>query len=113
MVIHNKQENSIHLIELTAPFETNIQKAHDRKTQKYGDLVSDILENGFTCDLTCFEIGSRGLITPANVRNIEQIFSFVKGKPLKSVIQKRTQETIWNARHEPAWGSDKQPLANV
>ena len=66
------------------PFEKNIQKAHDRKAQKYRDLVSDILDNGFTCDLTCFEIGSRGLITPENIRNIDKIFSFVNTKPSKS-----------------------------
>ena len=42
MVFYNKKDNTIHLVELTVPFETNIQKAHDRKAQKYRDLVSDI-----------------------------------------------------------------------
>ena len=119
MVIHNKQDNSIHLVELTVPFEANIQKAHDRKAQKYRDLVCDISDNGFTCDLTCFEVGSRGLITPENVRNIDKIFTLVKAKPSKSFRKELsklallTSYTIWNARQEPAWGSDYQPLVNV
>ena len=81
---HNKKDNIIHLVELTVPFESNIQKVHDRKAKKYRDLVSDILDNEFTCDLTCFEIGSRGLVTPENVRNIENISSFANTKPFKS-----------------------------
>ena len=119
MVFYNKKDNTIHLVELTVPFEKNIQKAHDRKAQKYRDLVSDILDNGFTCDLTCFEIGSRGLITPENIRNIDKIFSFVNTKPSKSFrkelskVALLTSYTIWNARQEPAWGSENQPLLSA
>ena len=119
IVVHNKEDNSIHLIELTVPFETNIQKAHDRKSSKYENLVSDISDNGFTCDLTCFEIGSRGLITPDNINNIKAIFTFVKAKPSKKFMKELSKlalmcsYTIWNARHEPAWGSDDQPYLKV
>ena len=120
---NNRNNNTIHLVELTVPFENNIQKAHDRKAQKYRDLVSDILDNGFTCDLTCFEIGSRGLITctPENIRNIDKIFSFalLNTKPSKSFrkelskVALLTSYTIWNARQEPAWGSENQPLLSA
>ena len=116
MVIYNRHENSIHLVELTVPFETNINKAHDRKHKKYLDLVSDIADNGFICDLTCFEVGSRGLITPENVGYIAQVFSFVGAKPRKTFLRELSKlallssYTIWNARQEPAWGSENQPL---
>ena len=48
----------LYVVELTVPFQNIIQKAHDRdrKAKKYTDLVSDILNNGFTCDLTSFEM---------------------------------------------------------
>jgi len=117
IVIQN--EETIHLVELTVPFETNIQKAHARKTQKYSDLVSDISDNGFNCDLTCLEVGSRGLITPDNVGNIVTVVSFVKGKPQKSFAKELsklallTSYTIWNARQEPSWGSDDQPYVKI
>ena len=116
MVIYNRHENSIHLVELTVPFETNINKAHDRKLKKYLDLVSDIADNGFICDLTCFEVGSRGLITPENVGYIAKVFSFVGAKPRKTFLRELSKlallssYTIWNARQEPAWGSENQPL---
>ena len=67
-------------------------------------------------DLTCFEIGSHGLITPENIRNIDKIFSFVNTKPSKSFrkelskVALLTSYTIWNARQEPACGSENQKV---
>ena len=58
------------------PFENNIQKVNYLKAQKCRELVSDSLDNGFTYDLTCFKIGSRGIITPENVRNIDKNLLF-------------------------------------
>ena len=119
LVIHDKRGKSIHLVELTVPFEANISKAHDRKHKKYLDLVSDITDNGFTCDLTCFEVGSRGLITPENARDIDKVFSFLSSKPKKkfkrelSKLALLSSFTIWHARHEPAWGSGEQPLIKI
>jgi hypothetical protein len=119
IVIYNKHANSIHLVELTVPFESNITKAHDRKSKKYLDLVADIEDNGFACDLTCFEVGSRGLITSENAGHIDEIFSFIGAKPRKSFARDLSKlailssYTIWNARHEPAWGSGDQPLVAI
>ncbi|XP_072021768.1 uncharacterized protein [Amphiura filiformis] len=115
IVIINTEKKYAHLVELTVPFEQNISKAHERKTQKYTDLISDISGNGFTCNLTCIEIGSRGLVTPDTTKRISNIFSFVKAKPPRSIKKDLSKlailssYTIWNARHEPTWGSSDQP----
>ena len=93
-----------------------VSVAHDRKQRKYLDLVSDIADNGFSCDLICFEVGSRGLITPNNVGYINKVFSFVGARSKKSFLRELSKlallssYTIWNARQEPAWGSEGQPL---
>ena len=73
-------KKAVHLAELTVPFEHNITKAHERKTLKYTDLVSDITDNGYDCNITCTEIGSRGLVTPETMIRINEIFSFTKTK---------------------------------
>ena len=44
LVIHDKRGKSIHLVELTVPFEANISKSHERNHKKYLELVSDITE---------------------------------------------------------------------
>ena len=117
IVIVNTKKKFVHLVELTVPFEHNISKAHERKTHKYADLVLDISQNGYNCNLTCIEIaiGSRGLVTPDTNKRISEIFSSIKAKPPKSLkkdlskIAILSSYTIWNARHEPSWGATEQP----
>ena len=90
IVIVNTIKKFVHLVELTVPFEHNIFKAHERKTHKYADLVLDISQNGYNCNLTCIEVGSRGLVTPDTNKRISEIFSSIKAKPPKS-LKKRPQ----------------------
>ena len=78
IVIVNTKKKFVHLVELTVPFEHNISKAHERKTHKYADLVLDISQNGYNCNLTCIEIGSHGLVTP-------EIFCSIKAIPPESL----------------------------
>jgi hypothetical protein len=53
---------TVWLYELTCPFEPNINKANSYKKDKYSSLKQDIMDNGYTCHLVPFEIGSRGFI---------------------------------------------------
>ena len=63
IVIIDRNKKLVELGELTVPFEPNIDNARKRKEEKYSSLVVDIERNGFKCSLTCFEVGSRGLVT--------------------------------------------------
>ena len=119
MVIVNTKKKSVHLVELTVPFEHNISKAHERKTHKYADLVLDISQNGYNCKLTCIEIGSHGFVTPDTNKRISEIFSSSKAKPPKLLkkdlstckIAILSSYTVWNARHEPSWGGGHRPTS--
>ena len=55
------------LFELSVPFELNIDKTHDYKTQKYTPLQTDLEENGYDVTLICLEIGSRGFVSQGNI----------------------------------------------
>ena len=70
------------VMELTIPFEMNINDAHDRKSGKkwLSQLLSlPILDlpfsTGYKVELSCVEIGSRGLITNDNKTRIKTIFN--------------------------------------
>ena len=52
IVIVKTKKKFVHLSELTVPFEHYIYKAHERKTHKYANLVLDISQNGYNCNLT-------------------------------------------------------------
>ena len=42
------------ILELSVPFETNLSKAREHKVNKYANLVTDIQNTGYKCDLVCF-----------------------------------------------------------
>ena len=60
LVIVNRSNKTVDILELTCSFERNILAAHQRKTTKYISLKADIESAGFACSLLPFEIGSRG-----------------------------------------------------
>ena len=115
IVIINTQTKHVNLVELTVPSEQNISEAHERKHKEYANLVADISQNGYNCNLTCIEIGSHGLVTPETTSRISDICSFTITKAPKSLKKELSKiailcsYTIWNARHEPSWGSTDQP----
>ncbi|KAI8512079.1 glucuronosyltransferase [Branchiostoma belcheri] len=56
LVTYLREQNTIHIQELTVPFEQNIKTSHDRKVNKYAALAADLRTTGITTTLTCFEI---------------------------------------------------------
>jgi hypothetical protein len=118
LVLVNKDNKSVHVFELTVPFETNIPKAHKRKLDRYEMLQSDIFNNsGFKCNINCVEIGSRGLITSDSIKRMRAAFEYLGAKLPKSGIKEVSRMsllcsyTIWNARNEPQW--DKAPYLKI
>ena len=59
----------------------NIKDAHNRKLERYGSLVADLKSAGYKVELSCVEIGSRGLIINDNKTRINTIFKFAGSKP--------------------------------
>ena len=97
-------------MELTVPFEMNIIKAHTRKMERYGSLVTDLKHiAGYNVQLLCVEIGSRGLITQDNKSRIKSIFKYAGSKARQSLFKDISTNALlcsyalWNCRHEPLW----------
>ena len=73
LVIVNRKEKKIALMELTCPLEQNVDKANAYKTTTYTPLQLSLEEKGFQVELLPFEIGSSGHITNHNKKGIENI----------------------------------------
>ena len=111
VVIDNSTSPTTVLIyELTCPFETNIENAHAFKSDKYSSLASDIEDNGYSCMLVAFEIGSRGFI-PRRVKlslcslliqatNIKKPFKIMKFLSKLSLL---SSYSIFHSRKETQW----------
>ena len=110
LVIVDDDHKSVLIGELTVPFESNTKSARQRKMEKYASLVHDIISGGFSCKLICFEIGSRGLITKENKRQLTCIFKSVNTSSKLQThfhsiakIAILTSYAIYNARNQPTW----------
>ena len=73
LVIHYSDSNVIKIIELTVPFETNTEKEHTFKTNKYVTLIQDIKDKQISSELTCVEVGCRGYVSECNQIRITTI----------------------------------------
>ena len=74
LVIINRSQKKIELLELTCSFEKNIESAHIRKAKKYNDLKVDLERVGWVVQLIPFEVGSRGQITKRNKESLINVF---------------------------------------
>ncbi len=103
------KSDHVFLIELSVPFETNIDKARSYKMDRYASLLNDIKDNGFKCDLICLEVGSRGLVTKDNKLSIRSIAKIVGTKKVRDLwrdvsrIAVLGSYAIFNARFASQW----------
>ena len=112
LVIINRSNKTVDILELTCSFERNILAAHQRKTTKYTSLKADIESAGFACSLLPFEIGSRGHVTKQTKTNL--IHTFVKHKVSSNALKCIKQISkisllcsfcIFHAYKQPNWRS--------
>ena len=80
LVLLNRQEKKIFILELTCSFESNIEAANARKKIRYTSLKHDLEDQGYNCTLLPFEDGSRGYVTKSNRINLINIFVLNKVK---------------------------------
>ena len=64
-LIWSVNSKKVIIAELTIPFETNIDCAHQRKLEKYEDLREQCIKNDWSTDIFPVEIGCRGFISNA------------------------------------------------
>ena len=108
-------DSSIHMVELTIPFETGIEDAAQRKLAKYAELVKRCRRNGFAATLTTIEVGSRGFI---HVPSFNQLYQMVdasskaKSELEREVIRRVIEESfrIWCKRN---WSEHNRLLDNL
>ena len=80
IVLINKCTCDIVIVELTVPHEIVIEDAHDRKSQKYDELVNDLEISGYKVQLFCLEVGSGGQICKNNIKYMKNLFRHLNVK---------------------------------
>ena len=78
LVLLNRDDKTICLLELTCSFERNAEAANLRKSIRYTSLKNDLEDIGYKCFLVPFEVGSRGHIQKSTKSNLFSIFKTMK-----------------------------------
>ena len=116
MVGVDAEQRKVIILELTCPFDSNVDSAHDFKMGKYASLVNDLRGDGYIVDLYCVEITVRGQISKANRARLKSFL--LKSTGLRrafsvELICKLSKAclissfSIFCARNEASWQLDQ------
>ena len=73
LVIRNKDQASIHLVELTVPLETTMEDAVTRKRARYSELLQECSRTAKVAKLITIEVGSRGFLNLESFQDLSII----------------------------------------
>ena len=97
IVAWSDQGKEVLLVELTVPWEENMEVAHERKMAKYDPLRMDIERKGWKCRVLPIEMGCRGYASRA-------LIAYLRGIGLSaSELKKTTKELEAAAESASSW----------
>ena len=104
IIIWSKQTKQVLLVELTVPWESRIEEAHERKLTKYQALIDECVSNGWRAQNLPVEVGCRGFPAKSlwHALGVLGILGS-KRKLLISRVSKKAEEAsswIWRKRLE-------------
>ena len=107
MVIWCEELKEVHLVELTVPHEDNICAAHERKEDRYAELIKSCEEKGWKATNFPVEVGCRGFIA-ASVRKWLRVagLGLKEGNKLIKTLQETVEKAshwIWLKRDDEGW----------
>ena len=103
MVIWSDKLRKVLVIELTVPWEGNIEWAHERKLEKYDALREICEDRGWHCHLWAIEVGCRGFVA-------KSAFSFLRSVSTSTPQFKSTLTSVQEAAESASfWIWTKKP----
>jgi len=112
LVLINRSEKLIYMYELTVPYETRLDKAHNLKSEKYDSLGTDLVNLGWRVIYYPFEVGSRGLIPQSTKDSLYKLLKLtqedITPKTLYSLSSKLItvcSYKLFIARRDTEWSS--------
>ena len=113
LVLVWEEGKEILVVELTVPFEPNIEHAQSRKTEKYTPLISDLNQTGYHAKLVTLEIGARGYIPKQSKAKLMSVIKKLKNNTQPKLICDKISRivllcsySVFNSRNEPVWNID-------
>ena len=117
IVIINELSQEVVVFELTCPWDSNIARSHNLKSEKYAPLVMDLSQR-FVVSFYPIEISARGQVTKENRARLKSFLLKCCSNPRaisKKIITIASKAAILSsysifcARKEPTW-EDPSPM---
>ncbi|XP_078665283.1 uncharacterized protein LOC144907786 [Branchiostoma floridae x Branchiostoma belcheri] len=104
IVLWSSVQKTVLVIELTIPWEENIQAAYERKKLKYQELVQQCAENGWRSLLYPVEVGCRGFVGTSLTRLCRDL-SIGQKQLVKQMAEEveRCSFWLWLRRKDCHW----------
>ena len=115
--VFNERSLEVFVFELTCPWDTNIERSHNFKSEKYAPLVADLSCTRIV-HFYSIEVSARGQVTKENSSRLKSFLFKVCSEPKKLLKASVTfaskaallsSFSIFAARREPTW-EDPPPL---
>ena len=115
--LFNSSSQEVIVFELTCPWDSNIVRSHDFKSEKYAPLITDLSQR-YVVSFFPVEVSARGQITKNNRTRLKSFVFKCCSNPsgiAKSIISISSKAallssySIFSARREPTW-EDPAPL---
>jgi hypothetical protein len=108
-VLISEASRTVVLVELTVPYETNMNESHEYKAAKYEGLVQEIRQAGYRPHLFPVEIGARGMAGASAYSLLKRLGlpNQVRSRYLKQLAEaaERASCWIWSKRKIKEWNS--------
>ena len=115
--IYSELSQEVVVFELTCPWDSNIDRSHNFKSEKYAPLVSD-LSRTHLVSFFSVEISARGQVTKSNQTRLKSFIHkccVTNNRMFKNLINISSKAallssfSLFSARREPTW-EDPAPL---
>ena len=107
LIVWNKEEKVMKMIELTVSWETNIDGAYNRKNERYEELCQRCEDEGWVTECLPIEVGARGYIGRRlpSLLNELGFNSREKNKIIKEIqsTAEKASFWIWLKREDTTW----------
>ena len=107
IILWSKSQKTCFFIELTVPWEGNIEEAYERKKSKYAEIAAQAEHNGWRTEILPVEVGCRGFVAKSTSWLLKYM-GLTGGSHRKAVraLESAAQNSsnwIWIRRKQEVW----------
>ena len=109
LVLWSNTRKLVYIIELTVPWEDNVEEAYERKKLRYSNLAAEAEDRGWKARVCPVEVGCRGFVASSTAKLLREVG--IRGQAHRQAIKElantaeRTSHWLWMKRSDTMWAA--------